>query len=122
VVPYGVPRRAQVFVPLSEIDLIAPEEEATLELSSTSDADAAQIPARVSYVRPELATAEELERELGRRPDGTFVRVELELLDAEPEGQLALQLHAGTRVVAHFPPRERQLGRVVADAAIRWFE
>ena len=122
VVPEGVPRRALVFLPLNEIELIAPEEEATLELSSASEGVTPPIPARVSYVRPELATPEELESELGQRPNGTFVRVELELLDAEPAGQLAPQLHAGTRIVAHFPPRERQLGRVVADAAISWFE
>lgn len=123
VVPEGVPRRALVFLPLNEIELVAPEEEATLELSSSSsDGVTAPIPARVSYVRPELATPEELESELGQRPRGTFVRVELELLDAEPPGQLAPQLHAGTRIVAHFPPRERQLGRVVADAAFSWFD
>lgn len=122
VVPEGVPRRAMVFLPLSELELVAPEDDVTLELSAPNDADPTLLPARVSYVRPELATPEELEAELGGRPSSAYARVEIELLDPDPQGLLAAQLHAGARIVAHFPARERQLGRVIADAAIHWFE
>jgi multidrug resistance efflux pump len=122
VVPTDAPRTVAVYLPLSELSLVAPEDDATLELSALPDNDAAVLPARVSYVVPELAAPEELERELGQQPSGAFVRIELELLGDQAQLRLSQHLRSGARIVARFPARERQIARVVVDKALALFD
>jgi multidrug resistance efflux pump len=121
-VPVDAPRTVEVFLPASDLGLVAPEDEALLELSSLPSGEGSSVPARVSYVTPELATPQELDSELGEHPRGEFVRVELELLDDATHAHLAQYLRSGARIVAHFPPREKQIAQVVADAATSWFD
>lgn len=121
VVPIGAPRSIVAFLPSGETALVEAGAVARVEVKSLPVHELGQALARVTRISAERAAPEELEAQLGAPMQGSFVRVELELLPESETPELAPHLRSGAAVTVRLQRRERRIVSLMFDFARIWF-
>lgn len=115
-VPRTPPRNIVAFVPLSEAAHVRPGADAQVELVAGGAGDEPLL-ARIQHVSREVAPASRLQEVLGVAPEGSFVQVDVELIDSPEYRALEPTLRSGSRAVVSLVSPKRSLGRALWDSA-----
>ncbi len=122
VVPVGSLRAIVAFVRSDETAFVSHGAEAIVEFPALPISEFGTTRARVTRISTDVATAMEMSKELGEVRVGSFVRVELELMDTKEREQMALHLRSGDRVLVRLHRREPRLISLLFDFMRKWLE
>ena len=122
IVPSGSPRTVTAFVPSQEIAFVQPGAPASVEVQSLSVSEFGLARARVTRVSADVATAGEVQTALNEALPGSFVRVELELLDGSESAKMEPLLRSGERVQIRLHRRQQRLITLLFDFVQRWVQ
>jgi multidrug resistance efflux pump len=122
IVPSGSPRTITAFVPSREIAFVQPGAPASVEVQSLSVSEFGLARARVTRVSADVATAGEVQLALNEALPGSFVRVELELLDGSESAKMEPLLRSGERVKIRLHRRQQRLITLLFDFVQRWVQ
>lgn len=120
VVPSGAPRSIVAFLPTRETAFVSVGNPAKVEVESLAVAEFGMADATVSRVSADVAQPEELATVLGENVPGSFVRVELDLVDTDGLRTMAPHLRSGERLLVRLHQRERRVLSLLFDFVRKW--
>jgi len=122
IVPTGAPRSIVAFLPSRETAFVSVGSEANVEVESLPVNEFGMARARVVRVSADVAQQEELASTFGEARAGSFVRVELELLESPAQDKMAPHLRSGERVMVRLHSRERRVLSLLFEFARKWLD
>jgi multidrug resistance efflux pump len=122
IVPTGAPRSIVAFLPSRETAFVAVGSEANVEVESLPVNEFGMARARVVRVSADVAQQEELASTFGEALAGSFVRVELELLEGPAQDKMAPHLRSGERVMVRLHSRERRVLSLLFEFVRKWLD
>lgn len=120
IVPKDAPRAIVAFLPSRETAFVTLGTEANVEVESLPINEFGMARARVTRISADIAKAEEIEVAFGEALSGSFVRVELTLVDDDTHDEMAAHLRSGERVLVRLHRRERRILSLLFEFVRKW--
>jgi multidrug resistance efflux pump len=120
IVPKDAPRSIVAFLPSREISFVNVGSEANVEIESLPVNEFGMAKARVVRISADIAKAEEMAAAFGEAMAGSYVRVELELLDDAHHAKMAPHLRSGERVLVRLHRRHQRVSSLLFEFTRKW--
>jgi multidrug resistance efflux pump len=122
VVPKDAPRAIVAFLPSREMSFVEQGSVANVEVDSLPVNEFGMAHARVDRISSDIAKAEEISLAFGEPLAGSFVRVELTLLDDEAQEKMAPHLRSGERLTLRLHRRDERIIGLIFEFMRKWLE
>jgi membrane fusion protein len=120
VVPTGALRSIVAFLPSRETAFVKAGTLARVEVESLPVSEFGQAQARVTRVSSDIANQQEIVAQFGEGAQGSFVRVELELLPESTTAVMSPHLRSGEVVKVRLHRRERRIISLMFEFVRTW--
>jgi membrane fusion protein len=122
IVPSDAPRLIVAFLPSREMSFVSVGSEANVEVESLPVNEFGMARAKVSRISSDVAKPEEIEKAFGEVLPGSYVRVELELLENGGQEKMAPHLRSGERVLVRLHRRQQRVLSMIFEFARKWLD
>jgi hemolysin D len=120
IVPKDAPRAIVAFLPSRETAFVKLGTDANVEVESLPVAEFGMARARVTRISTDIAKPEEMATAFGEALPGSFVRVELMLIDNDAQAKMAPHIRSGERVTVRLHRREQRVITLVFEFVRKW--
>lgn len=120
IVPRDAPRAIVAFLPSRETAFVAVGTEANVEVESLPVAEFGMARARVTRISTDIAKPEEIASAFGEALAGSFVRVELTLIENDAQAKMAPHIRSGELVTVRLHRREQRVISLVFEFVRKW--
>jgi multidrug resistance efflux pump len=122
IVPSDAPRLIVAFLPSREMSFVSVGSEANVEVESLPVNEFGMARAQVSRISSDVAKPEEIEKAFGEVLPGSYVRVELALLDGGGQEKMAPHLRSGERVLVRLHRRQQRVLSMIFEFTRKWLD
>jgi membrane fusion protein len=120
IVPKDAPRAIVAFLPSRETAFVAIGTQANVEVESLPVAEFGMARAQVTRISTDIAKPEEIASAFGEALAGSFVRVELTLIENDAQAKMAPHIRSGERVIVRLHRREQRVIALVFEFVRKW--
>jgi multidrug resistance efflux pump len=120
IVPKDAPRSIVAFLPSREVSFVSVGSQANVEIESLPVNEFGMAKAQVKRISADIAKAEEMAAAFGEAMPGSYVRVELELLDDAQQQKMAPHLRSGERVLVRLHRRHQRVLGLIFEFTRKW--
>jgi multidrug resistance efflux pump len=120
IVPKAAPRSIVAFLPSREMAFVSVGSQANVEIESLPVNEFGMARARVRRISADIAKPEEIQTAFGEVLPGSFVRVELDLIDDASQAKMAPHLRSGERVLVRLHRREQRVLSLIFEFTRKW--
>jgi multidrug resistance efflux pump len=120
IVPRDAPRAIVAFLPSRETAFVAIGTRANVEVESLPVAEFGMARAQVTRISTDIAQPEEIASAFGEALAGSFVRVELTLVEDGVQAKMAPHIRSGERVTVRLHRREQRVIGLVFEFVRKW--
>ena len=120
IVPKDAPRSIVAFLPSREMAFVSVGSQANVEVESLPVNEFGMARARVKRISADIAKPEEMATAFGEAMAGSFVRVELELVEDANQAKMAPHLRSGERVLVRLHRREQRVLSLIFEFTRKW--
>ncbi len=122
IVPGDAPRMIVAFLPSREMSFVSVGSDANVEVESLPVNEFGMARAKVSRISSDIAKPEEIEKAFGEVLPGSYVRVELALLEDGGQEKMAPHLRSGERVLVRLHRRQQRVLSMIFEFARKWLD
>jgi multidrug resistance efflux pump len=120
IVPNDAPRSIVAFLPSREVSFVSVGSQANVEIESLPVNEFGMAKAQVKRISTDIAKPEEMASAFGEVTPGSYVRVELDLLDDENHQKMAPHLRSGERVLVRLHRRHQRVLGLIFEFTRKW--
>jgi len=120
IVPKAAPRSIVAFLPSREMAFVSVGSQANVEIESLPVNEFGMARSRVRRISADIAKPEEIQAAFGEVLPGSFVRVELDLIEDANQAKMAPHLRSGERVLVRLHRREQRVLSLIFEFTRKW--
>jgi multidrug resistance efflux pump len=120
IVPKAAPRSIVAFLPSREMAFVSVGSQANVEIESLPVNEFGMARSRVRRISADIAKPEEIQAAFGEVLPGSFVRVELDLVEDANQAKMAPHLRSGERVLVRLHRREQRVLSLIFEFTRKW--